>query len=131
MAVVRRTSDHDPSSRADLRGATAPRQLRLRGRHDLAECGGGGVGAQEVAGDGRTPLGQAARRSDNQHLGFSQGIHFCFGAPLARLEVQLAVGEFVRRVQNPRLVEDPPPYRHHQILRGPRHLLVDIDGSRR
>ncbi|MFF4961353.1 cytochrome P450 [Streptomyces sp. NPDC001222] len=41
-------------------------------------------------------------RQDNQHLGFSQGIHFCFGAPLARLEVQVAVGEFVRRVQNPR-----------------------------
>lgn len=69
-------------------------------------------------------------RPDNQHLGFSQGIHFCFGAPLARLEVQVAVGEFVRRVQNPRLVEDPPPYRHNQIFRGPRHVLVDIDGIR-
>ncbi|MEU6595464.1 cytochrome P450 [Streptomyces sp. NPDC046881] len=67
-------------------------------------------------------------RRDNEHLGFSQGIHFCFGAPLARLEVQAAVGEFVRRVQNPRLVEDPPPYRHNQIFRGPRHVLVDIDG---
>ncbi|WP_432074131.1 cytochrome P450 [Streptomyces wuyuanensis] len=69
-------------------------------------------------------------RRDNQHLGFSQGIHFCFGAPLARLEVQIAVGEFVRRVQNPRLVDDPPPYRHNQIFRGPRHVLVDIDGIR-
>ncbi|MFF4398842.1 cytochrome P450 [Streptomyces sp. NPDC001480] len=69
-------------------------------------------------------------RRDNQHLGFSQGIHFCFGAPLARLEVQIAVGDFVRRVENPRLVEDPPPYRHNQIFRGPRHVLVDIDGIR-
>lgn len=69
-------------------------------------------------------------RRDNQHLGFSQGIHFCFGAPLARLEVQVAVSEFVRRVENPRLVEDPPPYRHNQIFRGPRHVLVDIDGIR-
>lgn len=69
-------------------------------------------------------------RPDNQHLGFSQGIHFCFGAPLARLEVQVAVSEFFRRVENPRLVEDPPPYRHNQIFRGPRHLLVDIDGIR-
>ncbi|MEV4575522.1 cytochrome P450 [Nonomuraea jabiensis] len=67
-------------------------------------------------------------RPDNEHLGFSQGIHFCFGAPLARLEVQVAVGEFVRRVENPRLVADPPPYRHNQIFRGPRHVLVDIDG---
>ncbi|MFD7056697.1 cytochrome P450 [Streptomyces mirabilis] len=69
-------------------------------------------------------------RRDNQHLGFSQGIHFCFGAPLARLEVQVAVSEFIRRVDNPRLVEDPPPYRHNQIFRGPRHVLVDIDGIR-
>lgn len=69
-------------------------------------------------------------RRDNQHLGFSQGIHFCFGAPLARLEVQVAVSEFVRQVENPRLVEDPPPYRHNQIFRGPRHVLVDIDGIR-
>jgi fatty acid omega-hydroxylase len=69
-------------------------------------------------------------RQDNEHLGYSQGIHVCFGGPLARLEVQVAVGEFVRRVQNPRLVADPPPYRHNQIFRGPRHLLVDIDGIR-
>jgi cytochrome P450 len=69
-------------------------------------------------------------RPNNEHLGFSQGIHYCFGAPLARLEVQVAVSEFFRRVENPRLVEDPPPYRHNQIFRGPRHLLVDIDGIR-
>jgi cytochrome P450 len=69
-------------------------------------------------------------RKDNEHLGYSGGIHVCFGGPLARLEVQIAVGEFVRRVNNPRLVADPPPYRHNQIFRGPRHLLVDIDGIR-
>ena len=69
-------------------------------------------------------------REDNGHLGYSSGIHLCFGGPLARLEVQIAVGEFVRRVENPRLVVDPPPYRHNQIFRGPRHLLIDIDGIR-
>ena len=69
-------------------------------------------------------------RPNNEHVGYSQGIHYCFGAPLARLEVQVAVSEFFRRVQNPRLVEDPPPYRHNQIFRGPRHVLVDIDGIR-
>jgi cytochrome P450 len=67
-------------------------------------------------------------RKDNEHLGYSSGIHLCFGGPLARLEAQIAVGEFVRRVKNPRLVVDPPPYRHNQIFRGPRHVLVDIDG---
>jgi cytochrome P450 len=67
-------------------------------------------------------------REDNEHLGYSGGIHVCFGGPLARLEAQIAVGEFVRRVKNPRLVVDPPPYRHNQIFRGPRHVMVDIDG---
>jgi fatty acid omega-hydroxylase len=67
-------------------------------------------------------------REDNQHLGFSGGIHLCFGGPLARLEAQIAVGEFVRRVKNPRLMVDPPPYRHNQIFRGPRHVPVDIEG---
>ena len=69
-------------------------------------------------------------RPNNEHVGYSQGIHYCFGAPLARLEAQTAVSEFFRRVENPRLVEDPPPYRRNQIFRGPRHLLVDIDGVR-
>jgi fatty acid omega-hydroxylase len=67
-------------------------------------------------------------RPNNEHVGYSQGIHYCFGAPMARLEVQIAVREFFRRVENPRLVEDPPPYRRNQIFRGPRHLRVDIDG---
>ena len=67
-------------------------------------------------------------REHNEHLGYSGGIHLCFGGPLARLEAQIAVGEFVRRVKSPRLVVDPPPYRHNQIFRGPRHVLVDIDG---
>jgi cytochrome P450 len=69
-------------------------------------------------------------RRDNQHLGFGSGIHNCFGAPLARLEVQIALTELVRRLENPRLVEDPPPYRANALLRGPRHLRVAIDGVR-
>ncbi|MGH3794168.1 MAG: cytochrome P450 [Pseudonocardiaceae bacterium] len=64
-------------------------------------------------------------REDNQHFGFGSGIHSCFGAPLARLEVQLALNQLIHRVESPRLVEDPPPYRRNPILRGPRHLLVE------
>ncbi|MEV4580904.1 cytochrome P450 [Nonomuraea jabiensis] len=67
-------------------------------------------------------------RQDNQHLGFGSGIHYCFGAPLARLETQLALGELARRLVNPRLVADPPPYRPNPGLRGPRHLHVEFDG---
>jgi cytochrome P450 len=69
-------------------------------------------------------------RQDNQHLGFGSGIHNCFGAPLARLEAQLALTELARRLDNPRLLEDPPPYRQNAVLRGPRHLNIAFDGFR-
>lgn len=69
-------------------------------------------------------------RRDNQHFGWGSGIHTCFGGPLARLEVNTAFEVFLRRVENPRLVVDPPPYRPSMIFRGPRHLLIDIDGIR-
>ncbi|WP_326826075.1 cytochrome P450 [Streptosporangium sp. NBC_01756] len=67
-------------------------------------------------------------RRDNQHLGFGSGIHYCFGAPLARLEAQIALTELARRLVNPSLVADPPPYRQNPVLRGPRHLPVAFDG---
>ncbi|MEU2063992.1 cytochrome P450 [Streptomyces sp. NPDC013455] len=69
-------------------------------------------------------------RRDIQHLGFGSGIHSCFGAPLARLETQLALSELARRLENPRLVEDPPPYRPNAVLRGPRHLEIAFDALR-
>ncbi|MFD4137727.1 cytochrome P450 [Streptomyces sp. NPDC058572] len=69
-------------------------------------------------------------RKDIQHLGLGSGIHSCFGAPLARLETQIALTELARRLDNPRLVEDPPPYRRNAVLRGPRHLNIEFDGLR-
>ncbi|MFD3417260.1 cytochrome P450 [Streptomyces decoyicus] len=64
-------------------------------------------------------------REDHQHLGFGSGVHSCFGAPLARLEAQIALHELIQYLDHPRLVEDPPPYRRSPVLRGPRHLLVE------
>ncbi|MCX5150675.1 cytochrome P450 [Streptomyces sp. NBC_00320] len=64
-------------------------------------------------------------RRNNQHLGFGSGIHLCFGGPMARLETQIALNELVRRLKNPRLVADPPPYRPSPVLRGPIHLHIE------
>jgi cytochrome P450 len=66
-------------------------------------------------------------RRDNEHLGFGSGIHSCFGAPLARLEAQIAFTELLRRLSQPRLVVDPPPYRPSPLLRGPEHLLIAVE----
>ena len=67
------------------------------------------------------------QRKDNQHVGWGRGVHSCVGGPLARLEVNIAVETFLRRVENPRLVVDPPPYRQNQVFRGPLHLEVEFD----
>jgi cytochrome P450 len=69
-------------------------------------------------------------RRDNAHLGFGSGIHYCFGAPLARIEAHAALGELARRLDRPRLVVDPPPYRPSPFLRGPRELYIDVEGMR-
>jgi cytochrome P450 len=66
-------------------------------------------------------------RHDNRHFGFGGGVHFCFGAPLARLEAQIALTELIGRLEAPRLAQDPPPYRRSPILRGPRHLAVEVE----
>ncbi|MEQ7008016.1 cytochrome P450 [Actinopolymorpha sp. B17G11] len=66
-------------------------------------------------------------RAGTEHLGFGGGIHYCFGAPLARLEARVALTALARRLENPRLAADPPSYRPNAVLRGPRHLEVAYD----
>ncbi|MFC7387936.1 cytochrome P450 [Sphaerisporangium rhizosphaerae] len=65
-------------------------------------------------------------RTDNQHLGFGSGVHLCYGAPLARIEAQTALGALIPRLGTATLLQDPPPYRHNAMLRGPRHLPVEL-----
>jgi cytochrome P450 len=67
-------------------------------------------------------------RADNPHLGFGGGPHYCIGAPLARLEAETALVALAKRLVDPRLLEDPPPYRPGASLRGPDHLMLGIGG---
>lgn len=66
-------------------------------------------------------------REDNRHFGFGGGPHFCVGAPLARMEAGIALGELVRRLEGPRLVSDSLRYRKNAALRGPEELLVGFE----
>ncbi|MGW2560479.1 cytochrome P450 [Streptomyces sp. NPDC001514] len=65
-------------------------------------------------------------RPDNQHFGFGSGIHLCYGAPLARIEAEAALGALIPHLSTARLVQDPPPYRQNAMLRGPRHLPIQL-----
>jgi cytochrome P450 len=65
-------------------------------------------------------------RNPNPHVAFGRGIHFCLGAPLARLEGQIAIGALVRRFRTLALAGEP--VRRDQItLRGLKSLPVSID----
>jgi cytochrome P450 len=53
------------------------------------------------------PEGLDITREENAHLAFGKGIHYCLGAPLARLEGQIAIGTLLRRLPHLRLASDP------------------------
>jgi cytochrome P450 len=64
------------------------------------------------------------QRRDNRHLAFGHGIHFCLGAPLARLEAQVAIPLLLSRRPTMRLLADEPPRRQTIGFRGLAHLPV-------
>jgi cytochrome P450 len=64
-------------------------------------------------------------RRDHAHLAFGHGIHYCLGAPLARLEGQIAIGTALRRLPGLALAVPPEELRWRPGgLRGPEHLPV-------
>ena len=65
-------------------------------------------------------------RQDNRHLAFGWAAHFCFGAPLARLEGQVAFATLLSRFPNLILEAPPIEWRENLGLRGLRALYVKL-----
>jgi len=64
-------------------------------------------------------------RTNNKHLAFGAGAHFCVGAPLARLEGQVVLRTLRRRYPKLRLGTEPPVYRENFNLRGLKALKLE------
>ncbi|MGC5660283.1 cytochrome P450 family protein [Micromonospora sp. WMMD723] len=69
-------------------------------------------------------------RERNPHLSFGYGIHFCMGAPLARMEAQVAIGDFLARFPQARLAVDADAIEWHPglLTRGLSALPVRLAG---
>ncbi len=65
-------------------------------------------------------------RTDNNHLGFGFGIHHCLGAPLARLEAQIALPALLRRARLLERITDDLSYKENIVLRGLESLPVRL-----
>lgn len=73
-----------------------------------------------------------AARDPNPHLGFGAGLHFCLGAALARMELEVALSSLLQRAPRLRLAAEPPS-RGRFVLRGYASVpvVVERDGCRR
>jgi cytochrome P450 len=65
-------------------------------------------------------------RTDNRHIAFGWGIHFCIGAPLARVEGQIAINTLLKRKPKLALATAEPQHRQSLTLRGLTSLPVSF-----
>ena len=124
-AIIEETLRHDPP--VQLVGRTAGEAMTIGGV-DVAK---GDTMMLLLAAAQRDPAvfvrpdAFDPNRPDNRHLAFGHGVHFCLGAPLARLEAKLALAAVTGRFPNVRLAGEPE-YRPNVTLRGMATLPLAI-----
>jgi cytochrome P450 len=135
LEYLRDNPDQAPAATEELLRYDSPVQFVSRFALADTEVAGRPVAAGEVV---SMVLGAANRDPDTfpdpdrldltrqagRLVSFGQGIHFCLGAPLARLEGQLALAGIATALPDLALVDDKPAYRDHFILRGLSALRV-------
>jgi hypothetical protein len=117
---------YDPPVAGTLRVTLAPTTLRGRSIRQ------GELVAAMLAAANRDPdrFERAdeldVRRDENRHLAFGHGIHFCLGAPLARLEAQIALAAVLERFGRIALVDEAPSWKPQIFFRGLAQLHIEV-----
>jgi cytochrome P450 len=126
--VLRYRSPFQTVFRLTRRDVEMHGQVIPAGKLVLAMVGSANRDPQQFRDPGRFDI----TRSPNPHLGFGHGIHFCLGAPLARLEGRVALADFLERVKGFAPVSDQPweprPAFH---VHGPTRLPIRFEPGRR
>jgi cytochrome P450 PksS len=105
------STERYPRVDVTIAGVTIP-----RGEHTFAAIGSANRDERVFADADRLDI----TRTENKHLSFGVGIHYCLGAPLARMESEIAIATLLRRMPALRLANPPESIRWRQslILRG-------------
>jgi cytochrome P450 len=137
MDRLRRQPDLTSSAIEEMLRYDPPVQMTVRTAEQDANVGGTNVAANSLlfvllaaANRDPTEFPQPEKfdvtRKPNEHVGFGDGIHFCIGAPLARLEGKIAIGAVLERFPGLRIADPSAKlaYRGSLALRGLRELLL-------
>ena len=129
MAALRADPALIPAAVEELLRFDSP--VQVDSRIAVEDCDVNGFGVQR--GDNVVLLLGAANRDPDQfdapdrldvgrraqkHLAFGRGIHYCIGAPLARLEGRVALEALIERFRSIRLLDERPAFRNAVVLRG-------------
>ncbi len=136
LELLRRTPQMLPSAVEELLRYDTPLQLFERWVLDEIEIDGvtiprGGEVALLFGSANRDPARFRdpdrldLARVDNPHVSFGAGIHYCLGAPLARVELTASFGALLRRAPRLRLAAEPE-HKPGFVIRGPKELLVEV-----
>jgi cytochrome P450 len=141
LALLREYPELMASAVEEVLRYEAPSQMASRVAPEEMEIGGQIVGRGEILnlllGSGNhdpeafsDPDWLDVTRANNRHLAFGTGMHYCLGAPLARLEGQVAIETLLRRFPTLRLSDDrtqAPEWRETISFRGLRSLWLTLE----
>jgi len=136
MAVLRENPALIPTAIEEMIRYDAPLQLFHRFALEDLELGplslkrGDTVGLLYGSGNRDPQMFERAdefdvRRQPNRHLGFGTGAHFCLGAPLARLELEVLFATLLERLPALRLADPRPQFRPGLVFRGLKDLRLE------